>query len=787
MSSKFSINKVAVLGSGVMGAQIAAHFSNAKIPVNLFDLKTFDGNPNTIIQKSLAGLQKLNPNPIASKKSLEFITVANYDDSLDKLKDCDLIIEAIAERIDFKCELYKKISPFVKIGAILASNTSGLSITKLSEILPESLRSNFCGVHFFNPPRYMPLVEIIPYAGTNLEILPELETFLVSVIGKSVLIAHDTPNFIANRLGTFSMIATTLHASKLNIPFEVVDELTGKKLGRAKSATFRTADVVGLDVYAHVVKTMTDNCGNDGFASSYYIPEWMNKLIQAGRLGAKTRAGIYRKEKDGIKVIDTNTLEYRVADKKADKSILEILKIKDWAAKFTALRNANTPESKFILACFCDSFHYVACMLNDISDSPRDMDMALRWGFGWSEGLFEIWQQIGWLDVAKWIESEINTGNTIASKPLPKWVFELNDGIYKNNQYYSVKDAKFVERRQLNVYERQLFPDLILNEISKIKKEVLFENEGVILWHTGDNVGILSFKSKMCTIGSKVLEGISQALDVAQEKCVAMVIWQEQDIFSAGANLEEFGLSIMRDGAAGIDRIIESGHNIIAKKVRYSKIPVIAAVKGYAFGGGCELMLHCDGVVAALESYIGLVEAGVGLIPGWGGSTEMAYRSANSANPEKDFENRYKTLAMAKVSTSAYEAQELGFLRESDTIIMNSKEILYVAKEKAKFLANANYRAPIAVPFKVLGSQGIANIKGFLINMLVGNQISEHDNLIAESLAVIMCGDEIEKDVQVSQDWLLNLEKEKFKILAMNPKSQARIQHMLTTGKPLRN
>lgn len=787
MSNKFSINKVAVLGAGVMGTQIAAHFANAKIPVKLFDLKYPEGNPNTIIQKSLALLQQQNPNPLASKKFLEFITAANYDDNLDQLTNCDLIIEAIAERIDFKEDLYKKIASFIKSDAILASNTSGLSISKLSAILPEGLRSNFCGVHFFNPPRYMPLVEIIPHVGTNVEILPQLEKFLVSTIGKSVLIAHDTPNFIANRLGTFSMIVTTLYAEKFNIPFEVVDELTGKNLGRAKSATFRTADVVGLDTYAHVVKTMNDNCQNDGFASSYNIPRWMTKLIAAGRLGAKTKAGIFTKDKEGIKVLDINTFEYRLADKKADKAIIAILKAKDWATKFNALKDANTDESKFLLACFCNLFHYAASMLGEISNSPRDMDMALRLGFGWTEGLFEIWQRIGWQNVANWIDNEIKSGNTISSKPLPKWVFDLTDGIYKNNQYYFVKDAKYVEIERLDVYDRQLFPELILNEAPKIQKEILFENDGVLLWHTGDNVGILSFKTKMCTIGSKVLEGLSLAIDVAEKKCKAMVIWQQEDIFSAGANLEEFGLAIMTEGVAGIDRIIEAGHNIIAKKVRYSKIPIVGAVKGYALGGGCELMLHCDSVVAALESYIGLVEAGVGLIPGWGGSTEMAYRSSNSANPSKDFENRYKTLAMAKVSSSAYEALELGFLKETDTIVMNSKEILYIAIEKAKFLANSNYRPPIAPNFKVSGNQGVANIKGFLVNMLVGRQISEHDNFIAESLANIMCGGEIEKDTYVSQDWLLNLEKEKFKILAINPKSQDRIKHMLTTGKPLRN
>lgn len=787
MNNEFYINKVAVLGSGVMGAQIAAHFSNAQIEVILFDLKSQAGPANSIVNKSLLNLTKLTPNPLASNESANYISPANYDEDLEKLKNCDLIIEAIAERLDFKEELYKKIEVFIHTNAILASNTSGLSITKLANVLPERLRRRFCGVHFFNPPRYMPLVEIIPYAGTDINILPKLESFLVSTLGKRVILARDTPNFVANRVGTFSLLITAIYADKFNIPFEVVDELTGKNLGRAKSATFRTADVVGLDVFAHVVKTMTDNCADDGFSSSYVVPQWMNKLIISGRLGVKTKAGIYTKDKDGIKVIDTETLEYRFADKKSDKSIIEILKCKDWDTKFEALKASNLPESKFLLACLTNLFHYVAIMLGNISDSPRDIDLAMRWGFGWKEGAFEIWQQIGWQKIASWLKEEIAVGNTISRQELPHWVFELKDGIYFENKYYSIKENKYITRQILPVYDKQLFPDLVLNETTNLKKEILFENDGVVLWCSCDDIGILSFKTKMCTIGGNVLEGISRALDIAEEKCAGLVIWQEQDIFSAGANLEEFGIAMQKEGLAGIDRIITAGHNVIARKVRAARIPVIAAVKGYAFGGGCELMLHCDGVVAALESYIGLVEAGVGLIPGWGGSTEMAYRASQMPDAWNDLEKRYKTLALSKVSGSAREALELGFLRDTDTIVMNSKEILYIAKEKAKFMALSGYRPPAAYKFKVMGQQGIANIQGFLVNMLAGNQISAHDNLIAKSLANVMCGGKIDKGALVSQTWLLNLEKEMFKTLAINPKSQARIQHMLATGKPLRN
>lgn len=780
------VKKVAVLGAGVMGAQIAAHFGNAGIPVILFDLKAATGCANDILNKAIANLGKLNPKPLASKQTLNYVTPANYDDNIELLKECDLIVEAIAERLDWKEGLYSKIAPFVSPTAILASNTSGLSIESLAGSLPEQLRSRFCGIHFFNPPRYMPLVEIIPHKGTNSDVLPQLETFLVTNMGKSVIRAKDTPNFIGNRLGIFSMLSTCINAEKFNIPFEVVDKLTGKELGRAKSATFRTADVVGLDIFAHVAETMIKNC-KDGFESSYKIPAFIAKLIEKGALGSKTKAGVFTKDKEGIKVIDVATGTYRLADKKADKDVLDILRGKDWSQKFDALKASSSPEAKFLWACFRDIFHYASVLLGEISDSPRDMDLALRWGFGWKEGIFEIWQQGGWSKIAKWIKEDIDSGVSTGTVPLPAWVFEQKDGVYKDNKYYHVATNSFVERKMLPVYQRQLFPDLVLNESANVPMHVLYENDGVKLWHTGDNVGILTFKTKMCAISESVLHGLNEALTIAEEKCIGMVIWQEKDVFSVGANLEEFGFKFMMNGVEGVEEVISLGHEIVVRRLRYSKIPVIAAVKGYAFGGGCEIMLHCDGVVAALESYIGLVEAGVGLLPGWGGSTEMAYRSSLAIDPWKDFERRYKNLALAQVAMSAREAQEMGFLRESDVIVMNSREILLIAKERAKFMAVSGYRPPVTPKFEVFGEQGIATVNGLLANMFAGGQISEHDLFIAKNIATVMCGGEVEKGSIVSEDWVLNVEKEKFKELALTQKTADRIQHMLEKGKPLRN
>ncbi len=782
----FYVRKVAILGAGVMGAQIAAHFGNAGIKVILYDLKLDKGDANSVIKKAVDNLKKISPKPLAWNKSLDYITPANYEDNLDLLKECDLIIEAISERLDWKESLYNKVSVSINENAIIASNTSGLSIELLASSFPEKLRHRFCGIHFFNPPRYMPLVELIPHKGTNKDILPILETFLVTNLGKSVVVAKDTPNFIANRLGVFSMLITCIHAQQLNIPLEVVDKLTGKDLGRAKSATFRTADIVGLDIFAHVVKTMADNC-KDGFEHCYKLPDWLEKLIAKGALGQKSKAGIYKKEKNIINVIDIEKNEYRMADKKADKAVLEVLRKKDWAIIFDELKTLESPEAKFLWACFRDIFHYAAVLVGQISDTTRDMDLAIRWGFGWKEGIFEIWQMAGWEKIAKWILKDIEDGLSISKTPLPEWVFRLTDGVYQDNKHFNIIENKLVERNLLPVYQRQLFPDLVLNEKPNVAINIIFENAGVKLWHTGDNIGILSFKSKMCAIGMEVLSGIDEAIKIGEDKCIAMVIWQEKDVFSVGANLEEFGFSIMMNGAEAVDQIIEAGHRIITQRIRYSRIPIIAAVKGYAFGGGCEIMLHCDGVVAALESYIGLVEAGVGILPGWGGSTEMAYRASLSIESWKDLTQRYKNLAMAQVAMSAREAQEMGFLRDSDTIVMNSKEILLIAKEKAKYMALALYEPPLRRRFAVFGEQGIATISGLLVNMLAGEQISEHDMFIAKNIAIVMCGGEIEKDTIVSEDWVLNIEKEKFKELALSEKSAARMQYMLENGKPLRN
>lgn len=786
MERAYYVNKVAILGAGVMGAQIAAHFANARISTILFDLKS-PNDPNLILKNALKNLTVINPKPLATKKALDYIQIANFDDDLEKLKDCDLVIEAVIEKLDVKESLYSKISAHLKSNVIIASNTSGLSLKELVRAIPNAFHKNFCGIHFFNPPRYMNLIELIPHADTANEILDFLEEFLTTSLGKLIVRAKDTPNFIANRLGVFSLLVTCYYMEKFNIPIEVVDDLTGKKLNRAKSATFRTMDIVGIDTLAHVVNTLTLYC-KDGWEAYYKLPNWISDLIEKKHFGQKSKCGVFKKDDNNkILVYDITNKDYREKNKKASPQVLEILAKKSWEEKLELLHNSNENEAKFLWSCFSNIFQYASILLGNIADTTREMDLAIRSGFGWKEGIFEIWQLSGFKKIASFVDDDIKNNRNMTAISLPKWVFELDNGVYFDNKHFSIIENKLIERKQLKIYDKQLFPEMVINEKPNIKINILYENAGIKLWNAGDEIGIITFKSKMCAIGMDVLKGLDEAIDVANKQCKAIVIWQEQENFSVGANLEEFGFAIMMNGKEAVDKIIDYGHRVITQKIRYNPIPIVAAIKGYTFGGGCEIMLHCSAVVASLESYVGLVEAGVGLLPGWGGSKEMAYRASLSLNPWEDLQNRYKNLALAKVATSAYEAKEMGFLKESDTIIMNAKELLYVAKEKANYLVQAGYKAPAKIKFQVFGEQGIANIKAFLVNMHVGKQISDHDLLIAENIASVMCGGEIIRNSVVSENWVLSIEKDKFRELAVSKKTEDRIQYMLEKGKPLRN
>jgi 3-hydroxyacyl-CoA dehydrogenase len=810
--SNLIIRKVAVLGAGVMGAQIAAHLINAKVPVLLFDLPAKEGPKNGIALKAIENLKKLSPAPFGDRDDAKYIVPANYEDDLEQLKTCDLVIEAIAERMDWKHDLYKKVSPYIGERAIFATNTSGLSITKLSEGFSPELKARFCGVHFFNPPRYMHLVELIPTEHTKPDILDDLETVLTSVVGKGVVRAKDTPNFIANRVGIFSILAVIAEAAKFGLRFDEVDDLTGSRLGRAKSATFRTADVVGLDTMAHVIKTMQDNLADDPFFPVYQTPPVLAELVAKGALGQKTGAGFYRKEGKAIKVLDAKTGAYVDGGAKADELIGRILK-RPPAERLKLLRESEHPQAQFLWSIFRDVYHYIAIHLESIADNARDVDFAIRWGFGWNEGPFEGWQSAGWKQVAEWVQEDIRAGKALANAPLPSWVLEgpvaERGGVHGAEGSWSPSTRSFVPRSTLVVYDKQVFRAPLFGETGNDPKtygRTVFETDAVRAWvddRAGeDDVLIVSFKSKMNTIGPSVIDGLTQAIDVAEQQYKALVIWQPTSLklgtpggpFSAGANLEEAMPAFMMGGAKGVEPFVRKFQQGMLR-VKYANVPVVSAASGMALGGGCELLLHSAKRVAHVESYIGLVEVGVGLVPAGGGLKEAALRAAEAAsavgatgNLLQFLQKSFEAAAMAKVSTSAHDARALGYLKPSDTIVFNVHELLDTAKKEARALAATGYRAPLpAKDIPVAGRSAISTIKASLVNMRDGRFISDHDFLIASRIAQALCGGDVEAGSTVDEAWLLALERRAFIELLGTQKTQERIMSMLQTGKPVRN
>lgn len=790
MPQNLLIRRAAVLGAGVMGAQIAAHLVNAGIDTLLFDLPAKEGDKNATVRKAIANLGKLSPAPLADAALAEAIVPANYADNLEKLAHCDLIIEAIAERMDWKQELYRKIAPHVPAHAVLASNTSGLGIGKLADVLPEALRPRFCGVHFFNPPRYMHLVELIPTRHTDTALLAQLETFLTREVGKGVVIARDTPNFIGNRIGVFSILATLHHTRQFGLGFDTVDALTGPLLGRPKSATYRTADVVGLDTLRHVIDTMATTLPDDPWHRHFKAPDWLDALIAKGALGQKSGIGIYRKQGKQIDVLDLEKGDYSAQSGGAAEEVVALLKEKDPAKKFAALRASNHPQAQFLWAIFRDLFHYAAYHLETIADTARDVDFAIRWGYGWTLGPFETWQAAGWQQVARWIAEDIAADKAMSDAPLPDWVMQ-RDGVHAAEGSFSPAQNRLVPRSDLPVYRRQRFPDAILGE-HFAEGRTVWENEGVRLWvDTGEDIAVLGFKTKLNTVNDKVLDGVQEAIRIAERDFAGLVIWQAGEPFSAGADLAG-ALGLLKEGKLDAFEALVANFQRTSQAIKYSLVPVVAAVRGLALGGGCEFQMHAAKTVAHLESYIGLVEAGVGLLPAGGGLKEFALRASQAAGTQGDvfaaLKKGFEAAAMAKVSTSALEAKTLGLLRPDDRIVMHAHELLHVAKAEARALAEGGYRPPLpARRIRVAGDVGIATFRMLLVNMLEGRFISPYDYEIATRIATVLCGGEIDRHAQVDEEWLIRQERQHFVALAQQENTQARIEHMLKTGKPLRN
>lgn len=800
--SKRRINKVAVIGSGIMGSGIALHFANIGVEVLLLDIVPRELNDmekkkgltlqdksvrNRIVNESLQNSIKSKPSPVYHSSFANRITTGNLEDDIAKVNEADWIIEVVIERLDIKKQVFDNLEKYRTPGTLITSNTSGIPIKFMNEGRSEDFRKHFCGTHFFNPPRYLKLFEIIPGPDTSQEVLDFLNEYGEKFLGKTSVVAKDTPAFIGNRIGIFGIQSLFHQVKEMGLTITEVDKLTGPVIGRPKSATFRTVDVVGLDTLVHVANGIYDNCKDDEAHDLFKLPDFISKMVENNWLGSKTGQGFYKKVKkdDGsseIKELNLDTLEYQ-STKKANFATLEKTKTIDKPIdRFPVLVAGDDKAAAFYRKNFAGMFAYVSNRIPEISDELYKIDDAMKAGFGWENGPFEIWDSIG---VEKGLELIKAEGLKVAD-----WVKEmLASG---NKSFYTVKDGAtyyydIPKKTQTKVPGQDAF--IILNNIRESKN--VWSNKEAYIQDLGDGIINLEFNSKMNTIGEGVLAGINKAIDLAEKEYDGLVIGNQAANFSVGANIGMIFMMAVEQEYDELNMAIKYFQDTMMR-VRYSSIPVIVAPHGMTLGGGCEMSLHADKIVAAAETYIGLVEFGVGVIPGGGGSKEMTLRAADTFKKD-DVElnvlrEHFLTIGMAKVSTSAYEAFDLNILQDKDVVVVNKDRQIAEAKKHALLLAEAGYTKPIErKDIKVLGKQALGMFLVGTDQMVAGKYISEHDRKIADKLAYVMAGGDLSEATLVSERYLLDLEREAFLSLCTERKTLERIQHMLKTGKPLRN
>jgi 3-hydroxyacyl-CoA dehydrogenase len=795
---KRSIKKVAVIGSGIMGSGIACHFANIGVEVLLLDIipreltdaevqkgLTLDSKivRNRLVNEHFQNALKSKPSPIYKQKFASRITTGNTTDDLAKIASVDWIIEVVVERLDIKKVVFEQIEKYRKPGTLITSNTSGIPIHFMSEGRSEDFQKHFCGTHFFNPARYLKLFEIIPGPQTSTEVLDFLTIYGEKFLGKTSVVAKDTPAFIGNRIGIFGIQSLFHLVKELDLTIEEVDKLTGPVIGRPKSATFRTVDVVGLDTLVHVANGIYENCPNDEQHDLFKLPNFINKMMENKWLGSKTGQGFYKKEGRDILSLDLDTLEYRAA-KKASFATLELTKTIDKPInRFKVLVTGRDKAGEFYRRSFAAMFAYVSNRIPEITDELYKIDDAMKEGIGIENVPFEIRDAIG---VAKGIEMIKNEG-LIA----PSWVSDmLASG---SSTFYTIKEGatyfyNIPNKTQTKVPGQDAF--IILNNIRESKK--VWSNSGAVIQDLGDGILNLEFQSKMNTIGGDVLQAINKAIDLSEKEYQGLVIGNQAANFTVGANIGMIFMMAVEQEYDELNMAIKMFQDTMMR-VRYSGIPVVVAPHGMTLGGGCEMSMHADKVVAAAESYIGLVEFGVGVIPGGGGSKEMALRASDLFH-KNDVElnvlqEYFLTVAMAKVSTSAYEAFDLGILQHGkDVVVVNKDRQIAEAKKHALLMAEAGYTQPIRRnDVKVLGKQALGMFLVGTNQMEAGKYISEHDKKIANKLAYVMAGGDLSEPTLVSEQYLLDIEREAFLSLCTERKTLERIQFMLTKGKPLRN
>lgn len=800
---KRSINKVAVLGSGIMGSRIACHFANIGVEVLLLDIPPKELTPeeqakgltldkpavkNRIVNMALQTAVKTNPSPVYSKKVLNKIKTGNFDDDMSKIAGFDWVIEVVVENLDIKKKVFEQVEQFRKPGTLITSNTSGIPIHLMAEGRSEDFKANFCGTHFFNPPRYLKLLEIIPTPHTKPEIVDFLMHYGDKFLGKTTVLCKDTPAFIANRVGVYSIMALLHLVEKLDLTVEEVDKFTGPALGRPKSATFRTSDVVGLDTMIKVAKGLYDNCPEDKAHELFKLPEYVQRMEENKWLGDKTKQGFYKKTKtaDGkteILALDLKTLEYK-PQQKVKSATLEMTKpVENLRERMKIFAKGKDKAGELFRHSSFGLFEYVSDRIPEISDELYRIDDAMRAGFGWELGPFELWDAVG---VKEAIEGMEQYGNKAAT-----WVHEMldagNTSFYKVEggvkKYYDIPSKSYKALPGTDEF-------IILDNIRDNK--TLWKNSGVSIIDLGDGILNVEFHTKMNTIGGDVISGINKAIDMAEKDYRGLVIGNDGANFSAGANVGMIFMMAVEQEWDELNMAIRMFQNT-SMRIRYSSIPVVVAPHNLTLGGGCEFSLHADHVQLSAETYMGLVEFGVGVIPGGGGTKEFALRASDEYKDDQIVQNalkeRFLTIGMAKVSTSGYEAYELGYLQKDKfSISMNRNRLLADAKAKAIELADAGYTKPVQrTDIKVLGKQGLGIVYAGANSMYAGHFISEHDKKISEKLGYVMCGGDLSSPTEVSEQYLLDLEREAFLSLAGERKSLERIQSIITKGKPLRN
>ncbi len=801
---KRTISKVAVLGSGIMGSRIACHFANIGVEVLLLDMapkESSDEQPtgvtvaiaskavrNQIVNAALETAVKSNPSPLFSKKALSKITTGNFEDNMPDIASCDWVIEVVVERLDIKKVIYDQVEKFRKAGTLVTSNTSGIPIHLMAEDRSEDFKAHFCGSHFFNPPRYLRLLEIIPTPQTKPEVVDFLMHYGDKFLGKTTVLCKDTAAFIANRVGVYSMMALLHLVEKMDLTVEEVDKFTGPALGRPKSATFRTSDIVGLDTMINVAGGLYANLPDDKAHELFTLPDYVKKMQQNKWFGDKTQQGFYKKVrgengKSEILALDLKTLEYR-SQQKIKSATLEATKpIENLCDRMKVFAKGTDKAGELFRTSFFGLFEYVSDRIPEISDELYRIDDALRAGFGWELGPFEVWDALGVKDAvdgmqkygnkaAPWVQTMLDAGH--------QSFYKVENGIRK---YYDIPTKTYKPIPGTDSL-------IILENIRPTK--TIWKNAGTTITDLGDGVINLEFHTKMNTIGGEVIQGINKAIDLAEKDYRALVIGNDGANFSAGANIGMIFMAAVEQEWDEINLAIKAFQNTMMR-IRYSSIPVVAAPHNLVLGGGCELCLHADHVQTNAETYMGLVEFGVGLIPGGGGTKEFTLRLSDELREGQIEQNalrdRFLTIATAKVSTSGEEAHELGYLQKNKySLSMNRSRLIADAKAKAIELVEAGYTTPVRrKDIRVLGKSGLGIVYAGANTMFAGNYISEHDQKISQKLGYVMCGGDLSAPALVSEQYLLDLEREVFLSLCGERKTQERIQSILTKGKPLRN